>query len=97
MSPRSLTSAPGGAQCCNSARSVNSRTGSLPSPNALPRGPCDGFIVRQQLEKPGAMGAGKHPSTLIELRFAINRGKKVHGLATVSDVPRKSIPPGFSA
>ena len=47
----------------------------------LPGGPCDGSISRQGREKPRAVRAGDLLFALIQLRLAIQRGKKVHELA----------------
>ena len=83
MSPRSLTSAPTGAYCCSSARSVNSRSGSLLSPGAFPEGRATGASS----DRGGRNSHGRAVRrrtvlfALIQLRLAVQRGKQVRELA----------------
>ena len=64
MSPRSLTSAPAGAYCCSSARSVSSRSGSLLSPGAFPEGRGTAPVFRQGREKPAHARCAPETSSL---------------------------------
>ena len=80
MSPRSLTSAPTGAYCCSSARSVNSRSGNLFFPGAFSaaRGEMPSSTRGRENAAHGrTVDAEKFLFSLIQLPLAIQRGKKV--------------------
>ncbi len=85
MSPWPLTSAPAGATCCKSACSVSSRSGSFPAPAVFPAVRGSSRLHRRHGRQKPAQGRALRAVNillaLIQLQFAVQRGKKIAKLA----------------